>query len=110
MPCPLFISGSPGFCTAQPDQQIEATIVRTCCKRGYARSRCALAAGVEADAVSFMVKSDGEEGATIAWAIERDHLPVAVGTANAARPETGNPVLDAQIVAYAVEYRKRREA
>jgi len=60
-----------------------------------------LAAKADADAVRFIVHSNRDGAIVIAWAMERNHHPIAVGKADASEPATGNLVLDAQIRAYA---------
>jgi hypothetical protein len=103
MPCPLFLpellrdSIFLGRCAADPAEAISVEKVRACCNPGYARVRCLRADEAEADAVNFLMKSE----TLIAWSIERNHHPVAVGTADAASPNTGNVTLDAQIAGFA---------
>jgi len=63
--------------------------------------------------VNFAIqKSSGEnsngDGLRVAWSLERDHGPIAVGTADPDDPRTGNAVLDAQIRAYFAAYRSSR--
>ena len=88
MPCPLFLPESlrdsvfRGRCSADPGGKIEADKLRTCCNSGYARVHCASAARASADAVNFLMKSE----TLVAWAIEQNHHPIAIGTADAARP------------------------
>jgi hypothetical protein len=86
-----------GECAANPEKGIDVETLRTCCNPGYARARCSLAAEADADAVSFLMKTE----TMVAWAIESNHHPVAVGTAEAAIPATGNLTLDAQIAGFA---------
>lgn len=95
MACPLFIPTSPlgelvavaaplgdlygGHCSADPAAEIEPEILRRYCNFGYARGFCARAAGSEADAVRLLVRGERGSLVEIAWAVERDHHPVAVG-------------------------------
>jgi len=62
--------------------------LRECCNRGYARESCQKAAHAEADAARFLVQSDRDGWIEVAWATERNHHPVAVGTL---RLETEGP-------------------
>src|SRR5579863_8150105 len=89
MPCPLFLPASPltgftnldgGECAAQPDTLIPVDTLRRCCNAGYARAACAHAAQSDADAFQFLIKSNSDRVAAVAWSIERNHHPVAVGT------------------------------
>ena len=100
MACPLFIPCSPlgelvsiapplgdlygGECEADRTAVIEPEILRRYCNFGYARGICERSAIADADAVRLLVKADtaGDAGRSIelAWALERNHLPVAVGT------------------------------
>ena len=110
MPCPFFLPESfrdslfLGRCAVDREEEIDAVKLRTCCNQGYARVCCARAAEAEADAVTFLMKSETR----IAWAIERNHHPVAVGAADPASPNTGNAVLDAQIVGFAAAMKPLR--
>ncbi|HVW09992.1 MAG TPA: hypothetical protein VHC90_15490 [Bryobacteraceae bacterium] len=95
MACPLFIPSAPlgdlvkispplgdvynGRCAAAPSAEIEADTLRQCCNLGYARRHCERAAQAEADAVRVLVRADNGRVIEVAWAIERDHHPVAVG-------------------------------
>jgi hypothetical protein len=116
MPCPLFVPGLPlsgfaqvamplgnlydGRCAAEPESALSSDVLRSCCNLGYARGSCVRAAEADADAVRFIVHSNADGAIVIAWAMERNHHPIAVGKADASEP-TGNLVLDAQIRAYA---------
>src|SRR5437879_2488668 len=117
MPCPFFVPGLPfpgqtqaamplgnlygGCCAADPASVIPPDVLRSCCNLGYARGRCDRAAEADADSVRFIVHSHSEGATVIAWAMERNHHPIAVGKADAVDPATGNATLDAQIRAYA---------
>jgi hypothetical protein len=95
MACPLFIPTTPagelvsvamplgdlygGHCAAEPSLVIEPEILRLYCNFGYARGCCARAVQSDADAVRFMVSGAAGSTVTIAWAVERNHHPVAVG-------------------------------
>jgi hypothetical protein len=82
MGCPLFLPSShfQGCCVADPNTPVPPETVRSCCNPGYARGLCARAAGIEADAFRFLIRKRSFEGIEVAWSIERDHHPVAVGT------------------------------
>jgi hypothetical protein len=95
MACPLFIPTLPlgelvavaaplgdlyrGHCSADPVAEIEPETLRRYCNFGYARGFCPQASGSEADAVRLLVKGERGSLVEIAWAVERDHHPVAVG-------------------------------
>ncbi len=69
--------------------------------------RCQCAATLHADAVQFIVKAEIEGVMQIAWSLERDHHPVAVGLASETNPATGDAILDMQIQAFARITRRR---
>jgi len=95
MACPLFIPSLPlgelatiaaplgdlydGQCATEGEPAIEPQTLRLCCNFGYARGRCPRAAQSAADAVRFMVRGARGSVVEIAWALERNHHPVAVG-------------------------------
>jgi len=100
MACPLFIPSKPlgelvsvatplgdlygGNCAADPHALIEPDTLRRYCNFGYARGYCERAGQSDADAVRLMVRSEHRNAdrgnvVEIAWAVERDHHPVAVG-------------------------------
>lgn len=96
MACPLFIPSSPagelvsaamplgdlydGTCAADPLFAIPADTLRRYCNFGYARGYCGLASQSDADATRFLVTAGRAGMVEIAWAVERNHHPVAVGT------------------------------
>jgi len=95
MACPLFIPTSPlgelvavaaplgdlygGHCAADRLAVIEPATLRRYCNFGYARGCCPRAAQSDADAARFMVRAARGSVVDIAWAVERNHHPVAVG-------------------------------
>jgi hypothetical protein len=95
MACPLFIPIAPlgelvavaaplgdlygGQCAADRAAVIEPDTLRRYCNFGYARGCCPRAATSEADAARFMVRAAHGSMVDIAWAVERNHHPVAVG-------------------------------
>jgi len=98
MACPLFLptlplAGAPpeamplgdfytGECAAAPGETIDRETLRRGCNVGYARAFCARAAAhSEADAVRFLARAIRGNQVELAWAMERNHHPVAVGTA-----------------------------
>jgi hypothetical protein len=58
---------------------IEPETLRRYCNFGYARGHCPRAAQADADAARFMIRSAQGSVVEIAWAVERNHHPVAVG-------------------------------
>jgi hypothetical protein len=107
MPCPFFLPGSlrgnfyEGRCAAEPDRSVPDEMLRSCCNAGYARARCSPAAASNADAVQFLIARESDGVVEVAWSLERDHHPIAVGRASAGLPGTGDAILDEQIGAYA---------
>ncbi len=78
MPCPFFLPSIParefdaGIC-------LSGDSLRDCCATGYGRGQCHHAAQSDADAVRFLVKREHNGAVEVAWSMERDHHPVAVG-------------------------------
>lgn len=95
MACPLFIPTLPlseivaiapplgalfdGVCAAEPSAAIEPDILRRYCNYGYARGQCIRAGQTTADAVRFAVRGQDADTVEVAWAVESNHHPVAVG-------------------------------
>ena len=95
MACPLFVPSSPlgdlvsiaaplgdlyaGHCSADPAAPVDPDTLRRFCNFGYARGHCERAAQSEADAVRLLVRADDGQAVEVAWSVERDHHPVAVG-------------------------------
>jgi len=126
MACPLFIPSStpddlvtmctppggltPGRCAATPDAEIEPDTLRRCCNPGYARRSCNRAAQADSDAIRVLVRADDGRSVQVAWAIERDHHPVAVGVetiqvvAGETTPSASPTALLAQVRACAASY------
>lgn len=121
MACPLFLPSSPvtgvareaatlgdiynGVCEADPTAAIPLDILRTCCNQGYARSRCDRAGQSDADSVRFLIKARDFTGIDVAWALERNHHPVATGLLkitplNQAENNQQIPALEQQARAY----------
>src|SRR6185312_14557901 len=132
MACPLFIPSSPlgdlataaaplgdlyaGRCAASPGMEIEPDTLRRCCNLGYARRRCERAAQADTDAVRVLVRADDGRHVQVAWAIERDHHPVAVGVetvevaAGDVDPSGSPDALAAQVRACASAYARQTHA
>jgi hypothetical protein len=113
MPCPLFLPASPlagftdlhgGECAAQPDTLIPVDTLRGCCNAGYARAICGHAAQSDADAFQFLIKSNRDGVVGVAWSIERNHHPVAVGTLIITDTIGTEGPLERQARAYAAAY------
>ena len=84
---------------------IPADVLRRCCHIGYARGVCERAAGSEADAMRFLVKSYRGGGTVeVAWSIERNHHPVAVGSFEVTETMTTERPLERQARACAEAY------
>jgi hypothetical protein len=132
MACPLFIPSSPlgdlmttsaplgdvyaGRCAADPLAEMEPDTLRRYCNRGYARGCCDRAAQSDSDAVRVLVRADNGRVVEIAWAIERDHHPVAVGiemveiAAGGITPPGSLMPLAAQVRACAEAYARQTHA
>ncbi len=108
MPCPLFLP-STARCSASPEETLDARLLETGCRRGYARVLCGRAATHRADAVRFLVKSDRDGVVEIAWSMERDHLPVGVGLTRGLYPDTGDETLNLQLRGCAEEWSKEKK-
>jgi len=130
MPCPLFLPDSPlggtalagsasaaplgavfeGLCGVDPQAEIPESLLKQGCNTGYARDKCPRAAAIENDATRFRIKSHISGIIEVAWSLERDHHPVAVGTLRLAElPETSEP-LELQARACAAVYLRRTGA
>jgi len=98
-----------GACAADAATPIPEETLKECCNRGYARESCRKAACVEPDASRFLVQSDRDGWIEVAWASERNHHPVAVGTL---RLEMGVPAgpepLERQARAFASAYLRQK--
>jgi hypothetical protein len=100
MPCPNFLpaahsgnDAAAGSCAGDPAATIPSSRLRSCCERGYARALCQIATALEADATALLIKADHDGTVEVAWSLERDHHPVAVGTiAIQDLPVRGTPI------------------
>ena len=129
MACPLFIPSTPlaelvsaatplgdlyaGHCAADTHALIDTDTLRRYCNFGYARGFCLRAAGSDADAVRLMVRAERSNVVEIAWAVERNHHPVAVGNMeiDAGLPAApAEDVLTRQAYACAAAYRRQAGA
>ena len=107
MPCPLFLTDTE-TCAAQPELTLPRDLIRRACLPGYARHVCVHAAGVEADAVRLLVKSHQGGVIEIAWSLEINHHPLAVGTIAVNSAQQGaDSTLQRQAKALASEYLRR---
>ena len=95
-----------GICAADPSAAIEPETLSRYCNFGRARGHCKRASQSEADAVRFLVQGENGGLVRIAWATDRNHHPVATGTAEVStdqtEPESGP--LTAQLRACATVY------
>lgn len=84
MACPLFLPAlndpDEGRCAGDPAAIIPSDTLRRCCTNGYARGVCERAAGTDADAIRLLIKANRGGTIEVAWSIERNHHPVAVGS------------------------------
>lgn len=132
MACPLFIPSSPlgdlvtiaaplgdlyaGHCAADPTAGLDGDRLRRHCNFGYARTFCERAAQADADAVRVLVRGDNGHAVEVAWAMERDHHPVAVGiemvgvVTGETSPERRISPLAAQVRACAESYIRQTQA
>lgn len=127
MACPLFVPTSPlgelvsraaplgdiycGSCSAEPEVPIEPDTLRRFCNFGYARGQCARAAQSEADAVRLLIRADDGHAVEVAWSIERDHHPVAVGVEIVQiSVEAASSPLAAQVHACARSYARQTQS
>jgi hypothetical protein len=69
-----------GTCHADPGAALSRELLTASCNPGHARAVCPRAAQSEADSIRLMVRSDDKISIEIAWATERNHHPVAVGS------------------------------
>jgi len=115
--CPLFLPATAmpltglftGECAAANEPgPIPMDTLRECCNRGYARAACPRAATIEADATQFLIKSDCDGFIEVAWAIERNHHPLEVGTMRVSELRSSNEPLSHQVQAHANHYRAQR--
>jgi hypothetical protein len=127
MACPLFIPTSPlgelvavaaplgdlygGQCAADRSAVIEPETLRRYCNFGYARGCCLRAAKSDADATRFMVRAARGSIVNIAWAVERNHHPVAVGCMEVETlgPAPGDDLLALQAHACARSYMRQTQ-
>jgi hypothetical protein len=131
MACPLFIPHAPlgeliaiapplgdlydGVCDADPAAPINPETLRRYCNFGYARGHCERAARADADAVRVLVTGEHFGIVDIAWSIERNHHPVAVGrfavdtlaVDAGSLPTTKVPTLERQAQACAAAYARQ---
>ena len=98
-----------GQCAAELTGVIDPETLRRYCNFGYARGHCPRAAQSDADATRFMVRSAQGSVVEIAWAVERNHHPVAVGRMEieTAGPVAGDDVLARQAHACARAYTRQ---
>lgn len=120
MSCPLFLPASRlgefasgpmplgdcygGECAADPGALIPIDTLRRCCNTGYARESCERAAQSEADASRFMIRRDADGAVHVAWSIERNHHPVAVGAITFPAAHDCTTPIERQARAYADAY------
>jgi hypothetical protein len=108
MACPLFLpelsDPCKGQCAGDPAAVIPVDTLRRCCTTGYARGVCERAAGSDADAMRFLVKSHRGGTVVVAWAVERNHHPVAVGSFEVTETMTTERPLERQARACAEAY------
>lgn len=110
MPCPLFLPGVrkgdyyTGLCSAEQHLDIPVDKLRHCCNRGYARLVCMTAAKSDTDAAQLLVRSEAAGSVKVAWSLERNHHPVAVGVITVSPGQSSATPLEAQAVALVRAY------
>jgi hypothetical protein len=126
MACPLFIPSAPlgelvsiapplgdlfeGHCAGDTSASIDAGVLRRHCNFGYARGCCERAAKSDADAVRLMVRGQRGSVVEIAWSIERNHHPVAVGRMDVeTSEEPSGEALAQQAYACAIAYLRKTQ-
>ena len=98
-----------GECSADPGAMVPIDTLRQCCNPGYARLHCVRAAAVEPDAAQFLVKSDRDGLIEVAWSLEKNHHPVAVGTLHLGLlPMPTHEPLNHQARAFAANYARQK--
>ena len=95
-----------GCCDAAPLYVIPPELLRDGCNLGYARGKCDFAKQSQSDATTFVIARADNSSVLVRWALERDHLPVAVGEFAVANQPPTNPI-EAQAAAYVSIYRER---
>jgi hypothetical protein len=105
VPCPRFVPDA--GCDSQPGVVVDADLVRVACRRGYARDCCTYAALVEADAAQFLIRSHDGGVIEVAWSLERNHHPLAVGLIEIAAGCVVQTTLERQAHALASEYLRK---
>lgn len=98
-----------GECSANPGAIIPIDLLRDCCNPGHARTSCPRAASIEPDATQFLIESDRDGIVEVAWAIEKNHHPVAIGTLqiSATTPPSPEP-LNHQARAFVASYARQK--
>jgi hypothetical protein len=83
---------------------IDPDFIRRGCRRGYARHICTDAAQIEPDASQCLIKAHYDHVIQVAWSLERNHHPVAVGLIEIAAGVTPQTALEHQAHALASQY------
>lgn len=96
-----------GTCHVSDTFAPEESAQREVCNCGYAAGRCGRFPDGSPDAVRFSVIGEDGPALRILYVFEKDHLPGRHGIAEP-EAETPDPVLSAQMRAFAVSYRLRR--
>jgi hypothetical protein len=98
-----------GNCSADTGAAVPIEVLRHCCNAGYARTSCPRAAMIESDSAQFLVRSDDGTVIEVAWAIEKNHHPVAVGTLQVSAAEhPPEETLQHQARAFAMNYTRQK--
>jgi hypothetical protein len=70
---------------------------------------CARAAAIEPDAAQFLVQSERDGVIEVAWAVEKNHHPVAVGTTQISGGPSGcEDLVSRQARAFAANYSRQK--
>ncbi len=88
MACPLFLPSTPlgdfedvygGECASDPGALVPEDVLRAAAIQAMRAGVVERAALTDADSFRFLIKSVTHGTVEVAWSIERDHHPVAVG-------------------------------
>lgn len=102
-----------GICQIDASSPEESTQSELC-NMGYARTRCARFREGSPDAVRFALVRESDRLLTLAYAVEKNYSPHAIGELRYSRAagaieDSADPVLRRQAEAYAASYLRRKQ-